>query len=137
MRCFYTLKTASSILSCVTHTHTQTFSLFHPRIHTVNTQILPCNHTCMHRHFPPLLSDCDLVSIHSSSLWLQSALLGLHRFTVKVCFSLSALCVYVCVLPNYCLLMNVSVWLLPVCWRTLVSTLCVCKNISICFVNLF
>ena len=86
-------KTARSILFTHTHTHTHTHTLSLSSSYT-QTQILPCRDTFLHRHFFPLLSDCDLVSEHSSSL---APVMLLRDSTGRVCCSLSVHSVYVCV----------------------------------------
>lgn len=135
MRCCYTLRTAQSILCCVTHTHTLTLIL----IYTVNIQILPCRHSFMYGHFFPLLSDCDLVSVHSSTLWLHSGSPGTPQFHSQ--YVLQPHCT---LLQNYCVFFFwMFLFCICLCVRSsfgqTVSALCVCTNVFLCvrFVNLF
>lgn len=95
----------------------------------------------MHRHFFSLLSDCDLVSVHSSSLCLQSGSPGTPQFHSQNLLQPQCT-LFVCVLQNYCVL---SLWMLRF-WLCVVEPLfcpkcfcsvCVGMSICVCFVNLF
>lgn len=119
MKCCCTYKDTGSIVSCITNTHANNY----PYIHRVNTKILHCRHTFMHWHFFSLPSDYDLVSVHSSLLWLQSGSPGTPQAKFATVHSA---CMDVCVLKHYChLFVNVSV------------LLCLCVEETLCWPKYF